>query len=352
MSIVVCDVARDVDPLIKVDGPIPALGTRSRSGPRSTFTLEGAGIPMMRTLGVRSAVGLGIVVTALIVERTAVGAQVVNPADKSRPDPQQQAAEPPPRHTWEMPPITVYGEAPLKEEDRIGDYAQPRWTAHRRFGETRVYVIPKGMVEFEYWLRPRFRKHGEPSTWEHQYEVEFGLPGRFQLDLYAVAHKTGKEGALGIDQQKVEVRWALADWGKIWGNPTLYAEWVTESESPDVAELKLLLGGEITSGWHWGSNLVWEHETGGTRETSNEWTLGVSRTVRDMKVAAGVESQFALVNERGEDGRRTDFEKELLIGPSVQFRPLPQMHIDIAPLFGVTAAAPRAKIYIVMGWEF
>src|SRR5437868_5152801 len=65
-----------------------------------------------------------------------VDAQVVNPADKqpATNEPQDQAqATVDDHHTWTMPPVTVYGQAPLHEEDRIGDYAQPRWTAHRRF---------------------------------------------------------------------------------------------------------------------------------------------------------------------------------------------------------------------------
>src|SRR5438093_13676916 len=74
-------------------------------------------------------------------ERTS-RAQVVNPADKqSDPATQQgasQAADQVPVHTWQLPSIDVYGKAPLTEEDRVGKYAQPRWTAHRRFGETRV----------------------------------------------------------------------------------------------------------------------------------------------------------------------------------------------------------------------
>jgi len=31
---------------------------------------------------------------------------------------------------------------------------------------------------------------------------------------------------------------------------------------------------------------------------------------------------------------------------------LPQVHLDIAPLFGVTDAAPRAKVFVVFGYEF
>src|SRR5262245_18745956 len=110
-----------------------------------------------------------------------------------------------------MPAIDVFGRAPLAEEDRIGEYAQPRWTAHRRFGETRIYVIPKGMMEFEYWLIPKIKKNG-PTECTSQYEVEFGLPKRFQLDLYAVAHKIGNNDKLQIDAQKVELRYAFADW--------------------------------------------------------------------------------------------------------------------------------------------
>ena len=251
-----------------------------------------------------------------------------------------------------MPPVDVYGKAPLREEDRIGEYGQPRWTAHRRFSETRVYVIPKGMVDFEYWMIPETGRDGKTEI-ANQYEVEFGLPGHLQLDLYAVSHKSGGvSGPLAFDQQKVEVRWALADWGRIPGNPTIYLEWKANNAAPDHAEVKLLLGGHIVSGWHWGSNFVWDHELAGARENSDEWTVGVSRTIRDSRAAAGIETQFALVNAVGESGRRPAFDKQFLIGPSFQFRPLPQMHIDLAPLFGVTHGSPRSKIFVVVGYEF
>src|SRR5690349_816117 len=43
----------------------------------------------------------------------------------------------------EMPAVEVVGRrAPeLREEDRVGDNEQPRWTAHRRFPSTRIYVL-------------------------------------------------------------------------------------------------------------------------------------------------------------------------------------------------------------------
>jgi hypothetical protein len=280
-----------------------------------------------------------------------VQAQVVNPADKQEKPADQQKPEDTSRHTWDAPPVEVYGKAPLDEEDRIGDYAQPRWTTHRRFGETRVYVIPKGTVEFEYWFSPEIPKDSD-TQFENQYEFEFGLPHRFQLDIYAVGHKTGKDGDLSMDGHKAELRYAFADWDKIWGNPTLYLEWKQIGGAPDHIEAKMLFGGQITSGWHWGSNLVWEHELGNAQENSNEWTTGVSYSAIDSKVGVGVETQLALVNQLDGHGGRTPFENQFVIGPSLQFRPLPQIHLDVAPLFGVTPSAPRAKVFVVFGWEF
>ena len=69
-------------------------------------------------------------------------------------------------------------------------------------------------------------------------------------------------------------------------------------------------------------------------------------------VGGRLSTQLALVNSLDEHGRRGAFEKEFLIGPSLQIRPLPQMHIDFAPLFGTTKASPRAKVFVVLGWEF
>jgi hypothetical protein len=278
---------------------------------------------------------------------------VVNPADQAVPQESPNIPNPATRtHTWELPPVTVYGYAPLSDDDRIGAYAQPRWTAHRVFGETRVYVIPKGTVEFEYWLKPEMERDGAPTNFTHQYEVEFGLPYRFQLDLYAVSNQTGAAGPMQFDEQKVELRWAWADWNKIPGNPAFYLEWNPRNNLPPHVEGKLLLGGQIASGWHWGSNLVFEHEAGGLQENSREWTAGISHTVLDTKFSLGLETKLALVNQKDSKGNRGAAEKQFGIGPSLQIRPLKPMHLDFAALIGATNSAPRAGMFVVLGWEF
>ena len=293
---------------------------------------------------------VNVALTMLLACQSAT-AQIVNPADAQPPGtPASPPAERP--HTFDMPPVTVYGKASLSDDDRIGTYAQPRWKAQRLFGETRIYVIPEGTVEFEYWLLPELHRNHEPSDFTHQFEVEFGMPYHFQLDLYAVANQTGPKGQLLFNEQKVELRWAFADWGKIPGNPTLYLEWNPRDQLPPHVEGKLLLGGQIASGWHWGSNFVFEHEAGGLQENSKEWTLGVSRVIREAKFSFGAESKLAFLSGKDPLGHRGPNDKEWGIGPSLQLRPLPAMHLDVANLFGATHDAPRAQLFVVLGWEF
>lgn len=278
-------------------------------------------------------------------------AQVNNPADKQRPPPVGLSDETPKRlRSYELPPVYVDAEriGQLREEDRIGSYGQPRWTATRRFPTTRVYVVPEGKVEFEYWTRVKTPRHGGASTVETQYEIEFGLPNRFMLDFYWVESKTGDQGSLDLSEQKIEVRYALADWGKIWGNPTLYEEYVSVNGGSDVVESKLLLGDEISTGWHWGSNLIWERQITVPKGNVFEWTGGVSHTLSDEKFSLGAEFKLEFEDDQSDRGNYT---QALEIGPSIQWRPMPGFHMDLAPLIGIGNDSRASDIYFVLGYE-
>jgi hypothetical protein len=283
----------------------------------------------------------------------ALHGQVVNPADAQRPPSEEPATteEPVRLRSWEMPAITVVGEpaSELREEDRIGSYGQPRWTATRRFPGTRVYVVPEGKMEFEFWLRPTIPDEG-PTEIRTLWELEFGLPYRFQLDFYFRTDQEGDESEMLIGQQ-VELRWALADWGNIFGNPTLYLEWVALEQRPDKIEPKLLFGDEIAPRWHWGVNLVAEIELGGEQEHEYQLTGGLSYTVIDSKFAVGAEVIGMIADV---DGNRGDFSDSdaVYIGPSVQWKPARQATLNLAPLFGVTSDSADARIFINFGWEF
>ena len=58
------------------------------------------------------------------------------------------------------------------------------------------------------------------------------------------------------------------------------------------------------------------------------------------------------MNALDAQGIRGDFEKEFLVGPSIQFRPLPQMTINFAPLAGFGPDAPYAQVYLNIGYKF
>ena len=275
---------------------------------------------------------------------------VINPAEH-RPA-ASPVEETPARHvgTWELPAIVIEGErpSPLREEERVGSYAQPRWTTHRRFPRTRIYVVPAGKVESEYWLRLDVPRDHGPTEVQNFYEFEFGLPHRVQFDLYLVSRSEGEGGATYLDQL-FELRYALADWGKIPGNPTLYLEYALLDEAADKIEAKLLLGDEITTGWHWGANLVYEGEVSGDEEHEYSVTGGLSRTLVDEKLSLGAEAEVAFADVAGDRG---DFSDSVYVGPSVQYRPLPNTHLNLAPLFGVTGDSNAIKAFLNFGWEF
>ncbi len=265
---------------------------------------------------------------------------VINPADQRRDSSKEKTAT--------MPPVTVVGEqvSPYREEDRIGTYNQPRWTADRRFPGVRTYVIPENEVEFEYWFRADVPRKGAAEI-QHIFELSFGLPYRFQLDLYGIARTEGNEKT--FFDQAIELRYAFADWGKIWGNPALYIEYINRDQSPDKVEGKLLLAGEFAPRWHWGQNFLMEAEVGGQREYEYGWTGGVSYTLIDEKLSIGVEAQFSLFDLHGHRGTYRD---ETFIGPSIQFRPSPKMHLNIVPLIGVDHESPAAKILVNFAYAF
>lgn len=274
--------------------------------------------------------------------------QVVNPADKQKPPASVTPAE---ADASQISTTTVTARrvSEYREEDRFGPYDQPLWTAHRRFPTTRVYVRPPGTFEFEYWKRVDIPHDGGPAEVQTQYEFEVGLPGRFQVDMYLVTNQEGNGGPSSTNGEKLEVRWAFADWDKVWGNPTLYLEVASQDQEPDTIEGKLLLGGEMAPGWHWGTNLVFERETSGDLSNNHEITAGLSRVMADEQWSIGGELKASMTNTHAD---RSEFEEELLVGPSLQYRPLRNIHLDLATLVGIGADSPDFEGFLVLGYEF
>ncbi|HZI81897.1 MAG TPA: hypothetical protein VFD69_20400 [Vicinamibacterales bacterium] len=239
-----------------------------------------------------------------------------------------------------------------QDESARAASGQPRWTARPLFGETDVYVLPSGATSLLFQLRPTAPTSGATVT-DTAYRAEFGLPGRFQLGLHATGRTEGGDSAIGnIDAQTLEMRWALAAWGRLWGNPTMHAEWREASRGADVGTVKLLLGGGNGSGWRWGSNVAWTQEASGAREIARAWTAGVSYESGRF-ASVGVETRLAFVDRLGTDRHtRSAMARELLAGPSLQIRPVRRLYINLAPLFGATVSSPRSRTTLAASWQF
>ena len=246
----------------------------------------------------------------------------------------------------------------LREEQRIGDYAQPRWTSRRRFTTTRVYVRPAGSFGIEWWLELKQSLRDEHvARYRSQLELEIGLAHRLQLDLYVQTEQDGHEGQLELLAEKVELRWALANWGVIPLNPTLYVEYVRNDDGPPALELKALAGDELARALHFGLNLVWEHQLGD--ESSNEYALtaGLSYSLIDDVLALGLEAKLELVDLGANPFNFVSW--ELLAGPSLAWSPVPPVRVLFVPLFGLRrkggmggrATTGLFEPTVVIGWE-
>ncbi len=249
------------------------------------------------------------------------------------------------QETVRLPETTVTAER-LREEERVGENNQPEWTTVRRFPTTRVYVLAPFQIEFEQWWRARNIRH-DSTRHRFQSEIGIGLPYRFQLDYYENFERVPHEETKHTGSQ-VEARWALADWGEIPLNPTLYAEWKFNDEESDVYELKLLFGDEAGRGWHWAVNGTFEQQIRDARETEIALSEAVSYTLIDQELSAGLEGVFRSESANGSRGKP---EQSFLLGPSVQWRPTPRTHLDFVPLVGIGGESPQLEVYVVFGIE-
>jgi hypothetical protein len=231
----------------------------------------------------------------------------------------------------------------LAQETATGPYGQPEWTTARVFGASRIYVLPTGRVEFVHFWAPEFSDHTVSHTFRE--EVEIGLPNRLQLDLY---QNWGIDENAFYKGSSVELRYALANWGKIPLNPTLYAEWYFNDRTADAYELKLLLGDTYAHRWNWAANLTFEKETGGNRETEIAASGALSYALIDRKLNLGVEILGEHVTAKDS---RAGAEIEFLIGPTVNVHPTRNSFLTLSPLFGTTKHSPTAEIFVAAGFQ-
>jgi len=278
-------------------------------------------------------------------------------------------------------PTIVIPAGKYQDELPMGTYRQPFWSKHRPSPQTRIYLqVDSGEVEFEQWLDIRIpKKRSQPDDRiRMSEEFEFGLGYRLQLDLYAntiFSRNNGQNSTLSIRSWAAELRYALADWGVIPCNPTLYFEYILWNNQPDghgdqatsSIEPKLLIGDELGNGWRWGANFFYER-TLNDSVREHGVTASLIRTVIDSLLSLGVTAKFVYEVDEVAGGLK-ERSRELYLGPSIQVRLAPykadvesdgktvkatrtKAHLDIEPIFGLTGQSSRAQVLIIFGWDF
>lgn len=253
-------------------------------------------------------------------------------------------------------------------------YGAPGSFSRSRFSTlTNAYVLPPGGIFAGLIYEGDIDEHG-PTDHLLTQEIEVGLPYHFGIAIENTAehfnHETENESF------SIEGRWALADWGKIPLNPTLFAEYkfgtgsilheegpppppeeaaAAEGEGPpdrpDAYEFRLLLSEEIAKHVEWAFNLFFEKENTGDR--GREWGFAQSLQFPILlpheRLKTGLEMQyqnFTVKDTRGSPMHRFVF------GPSFAFKPTANMRFDVAPLFGVTKDSPTCQVFAIFSYVF
>lgn len=234
----------------------------------------------------------------------------------------------------------------------VGPYGQPSWTTTRPFTTTRAYVLPPGQMQFDQWVRPTWGRKGKLDQF-FQEEIELGLPGRFQLDIYEdwrIKPNENDDQETRHEGVQIELRWAFADWNVIPLNPTIYLEWVQRGHGePDKYEFKLLLADELVENLFYASNVNFEQEVGGDHETEIVWSQGFSTPIIDRKLLAGCEM---VLKSEAVQGNRGDPAVKFQIGPSMQYIINNRMFLNVVPLFGTTGDSPLVEAFFVFTYQF
>jgi hypothetical protein len=68
----------------------------------------------------------------------------------------------------------------------------------------------------------------------------------------------------------------------------------------------------------------------------------------DDRFSLGAEFKTSQITNNEEAAHRHEY----FLGPSAQFKPVPRMHMDLAPLIGFGPDSDSYQIFFIMGWEF
>ena len=259
--------------------------------------------------------------------------------------------------------VVVSGEAEEAEHDQfteMGEYGQPAWAERSRFSSTTsAYVLsPYEMFTGNLW-EADFRRHSK-TLHDLTQQIDFGLPHRFDVGF------ENELGLAGSDAREtsvtVEARYAFANWNALPLNPAVSAEYIfgvgksvknTTSDKdlhrqPSAVAVRLLLGQAFAEHFGYGLNIGLQQDVSHDSGREFEITQSVAYGSMKGKLEFGAEMRYVHSTSQ-QDSELTD---QLVIGPTVGWKPTRQLRISVAPLFGCTDDSPRVASFVLVSYEF
>ncbi len=263
--------------------------------------------------------------------------------------------------------VVVNAEADEGEHDQfteLGEYGQPAWAERNRASSTTaVYVLSPYEASLDLSWEGDFARRGK-TRHEFNQEIDVGLLHRFELGFENEVGVIGDQGH--ATSGTFEIRYALADWNVIPLNPAVSAEYVVgwgksvESagadshhhgnrlrDQPDAAVLRLLLGQDFARHFGYAMNVALQQnvsDRGRQFELSQCVTCGLMKGLFEV----GAEMRYTHSTEEFRAHDRDD----LVIGPTVGWKPTRQTRVNLAPLFGCTSESPRVAMLAMFSYEF
>lgn len=246
--------------------------------------------------------------------------------------------------------------------------APPAYSRSRFSNLTNAYVLPPWTFFFGEIYEGDAFQHGPPDHLFTQ-EIELGLPYRFGVAAETTLERFNDGG--GFETTSIEGRYALADWGKIPLNPTLFVEYKFgvgpirheeippppgggEAEAgppqrPNAYEVRLLLSQEFCKRWEWALNGFFEKENTGDRGREIGFAQSVMTPILlpEEQLKVGVEmayKNFSVKDTRG------NAENSFVIGPSIAYRTSKNTRFDVSTLFGCNDESPHVTVFAVFSW--
>jgi len=259
--------------------------------------------------------------------------------------------------------VVVSGEADEAEHDQfteMGEYGQPAWAERSRFSSTTsAYVLsPYEMFAGNLW-EADFRQHSK-TLHDLTQQIDFGLPHRFEVGF------ENELGLAGSDAREtsvtVEARYAFANWNALPLNPAVSAEYIfgvgksvkkaTSDKDlrrqPSAVAVRLLLGQAFAEHFGYGLNIGLQQDVSHDSGREFEITQSVAYGSMKGKLEFGAEMRYVHSTSQ-QDSELTD---QLVIGPTVGWKPTRQLRISVASLFGCTDESPRVASFFLVSYEF